>query len=130
MYSGEGWAAEIRSTRSLRLVVSILAALIMSAVLNSSAFQTAASSPVSVQNKDKLNDPKFIAEGARLFSTSCANAYCHGVGGKGGGAPRLRGKGLEPSFLFKSISNGIGGTGMLSFKSELSEEQIWKIIAF
>lgn len=79
---------------------------------------------------DKLKDPQFVAEGAKLFAPSCGNAYCHGSGGVGGGAPRLRGKGLEAAHLFKTISNGITGTAMLSFKSELSEEQIWKLVAF
>jgi putative heme-binding domain-containing protein len=79
---------------------------------------------------DKLKDPQFIAEGAKLFATSCGNAYCHGSGGVGGGAPRLRGKGLEAAYLFKTISSGISGTAMLSFKAELSEEQIWKLVAF
>jgi putative heme-binding domain-containing protein len=79
---------------------------------------------------DKLKEPQFIAEGAKLFAPSCGNAYCHGTGGVGGGAPRLRGKGLEAAYLFKTISNGISGTAMLSFKSEFSEEQIWKLVAF
>jgi putative heme-binding domain-containing protein len=80
--------------------------------------------------EDKLKDPQFIAEGARLFAPVCGNAYCHGAGGKGGGALRLRGKGLESPYLFKTISNGIPGTAMLSFKSEFSEDQIWKLVAF
>lgn len=79
---------------------------------------------------NKIEDPQFVAEGAKLFAPSCGNAYCHGSGGKGGGAPRLRGKGLEAAYLFKTISNGIPGTAMLSFKSELSAEQIWKLVAF
>lgn len=79
---------------------------------------------------DKLKDSQFIAEGAKLFAPSCGNAYCHGTGGIGGGAPRLRGTVFEPAYLFKTISNGIPGTGMLSFKSEFSEEQIWKLAAF
>jgi putative heme-binding domain-containing protein len=79
---------------------------------------------------DKLNDPQFIAEGARLFAPSCGNAYCHGSGGVGGGAPRLRGKSFEAPYLFKTISNGVSGTAMLSFKAEFSEEQIWKLVAF
>lgn len=79
---------------------------------------------------DKLNDPQFIAEGARLFAPSCGNAYCHGSGGVGGGAPRLRGKSFEAPYLFKTISNGVSGTAMLSFKGEFSQEQIWKLVAF
>jgi putative heme-binding domain-containing protein len=77
-----------------------------------------------------LLDPQSIAEGARLFAINCGNAYCHGTSGSGGGAPRLRGKGLESSYVFKSISNGIPGSSMPSFKSELSEVQIWKLVAF
>lgn len=82
-----------------------------------------------IQSEDKLKDPRFIAEGAKLFAPTCGNAYCHGSGGIGGGAPMLRGK-SDPAYLFKTISNGIPGTSMLSFKSELSEEQIWKLVAF
>lgn len=89
-----------------------------------------ASASSTIQAKDKLKDPQFIAEGARLFAPSCGNAYCHGTGGNGGGAPRLRGIDLEAAYVFKSISNGIAGTSMPTFKSELSEEQIWKLVAF
>lgn len=89
-----------------------------------------ASASIGLQREEKLKDPQFIAEGAKLFAPSCGNAYCHGTGGVGGGAPRLRGKGPDSAYLFKAISNGIPGTGMLSFKSELSEEQIWKLVAF
>jgi len=84
----------------------------------------------SIFQEDKLKDAKIIAEGAKLFAPSCGNAYCHGTGGAGGGAPRVRGKGLDAAYVFKAISNGIPGTAMLSFKSELSEEQIWKLVAF
>lgn len=84
----------------------------------------------ALQANGRLTDPQFIAEGARLFATNCGNAYCHGTGGLGGGGPRLRDKGLESGYVFKSISNGIPGTSMPGFKSELSEEQIWKLVAF
>ena len=79
---------------------------------------------------DRLTDAQSVAEGARLFATNCGNAYCHGTGGNGGGAPRLRGKGFEAAYVFKAISNGLPGTSMPSFKSELSEERIWKLVAF
>ena len=82
------------------------------------------------QVNHRLTDPQYIAEGAKLFATSCGNAYCHGTGGNGGGAPRLRGKGLEAAHAFKAISNGLPGTSMPSFKSDLSEAQIWKLVAF
>src|SRR6185436_7988305 len=87
--------------------------------------------PSSTQRPvEKLKDPQIIAEGAKLFAPSCGSAYCHGAGGIGGGAPRLRGKDLDAHYLFKTISNGVTGTAMVSFKDDLSEEQIWKLIAF
>lgn len=82
------------------------------------------------QSSGRLTDSQFIEEGSRLFAPSCGNAYCHGAGGNGGGAPRLRGKGLEAAYAFKAISNGLPGTSMPGFKPELSEEQIWKLVAF
>jgi putative heme-binding domain-containing protein len=84
----------------------------------------------SAQTSEKLSDPQFIAEGAKLFATNCGNAYCHGSGGLGGGAPQLRDRGIPPAYAFKSISNGISGTSMPPFKSVISEEQIWKLVAF
>jgi putative heme-binding domain-containing protein len=80
--------------------------------------------------KGKLKDPQFIAEGAKLFANACSNSYCHGAGGGGGVGPRLRGKPLSANYTFDITSKGIPGTSMISFKSELSEEQIWRVVAF
>jgi putative heme-binding domain-containing protein len=116
---------------SLRPPVALtLVAFIALLLFNCLHLEPAASASLTGQKGDKLKDPQFIAEGATLFAPVCGNAYCHGAGGKGGGAPRLRGKGLESPYLFKTISNGIPGTAMLSFKSEFSDEQIWKLVAF
>src|SRR5215467_5618382 len=83
-----------------------------------------------IGQEQKLKDRGFIAEGAKLFLPNCSSAYCHGSGGKGGGAPRLRDKGLDATYLFKTISNGIPGSPMRPFKSELSEEKIWQLTAY
>jgi putative heme-binding domain-containing protein len=129
---------QLPSTEAVRVVGSFLVRLIAGALFTAlvglalvqdERALTAASASTVLQ-EDKLKDPKVIAEGAKLFAPSCGNAYCHGTGGAGGGAPRLRGKGLDAANAFKAISNGIPGTAMLSFKSELSEEQIWKLVAF
>ena len=61
---------------------------------------------------------------------SCSSAYCHGAGGMGGGAPRLRGRDLDPAYVFKTVTNGVPGTPMMAFKGDLSEEQRWKLVAF
>lgn len=103
---------------------------VIALVILSARVQPTASATPGLHQEEKLKNARFIAEGSRLFAPSCGNAYCHGTDGVGGGAPRLRGKVLEAPYLFKTIANGIPGTGMLSFKSELSEEQIWKLVAF
>lgn len=113
-----------------RAVALVLVTLIAWLLLTDRHVQLAASRSSGAQREDKLDNPQFIPEGARLFAPSCGNAYCHGTSGVGGGAPRLRGKGLEAAYVFKTISNGIPGTAMLSFKSEFSEQQIWKLVAF
>jgi putative heme-binding domain-containing protein len=92
----------------------------------------AASGPATraIQYESRLKDPQFISEGARLFAPTCGTGYCHGAGGSGGGGPKLKGRAFEPRYLFNVISNGVPGTSMIPFKSQYSEEQIWKMIAF
>jgi len=114
----------------VRVIAVLLPVAIGFALPGDKRFESTASASSVLQARDKLKDPRIIAEGAKLFAPSCGNAYCHGTGGVGGGAPRLRGKDLEVAYVFKSISNGIPGTPMPSFKSELSDEQIWKLVAF
>jgi mono/diheme cytochrome c family protein len=80
--------------------------------------------------RDRLKDPKSIAEGERLFAAGCASSSCHGAGGVGGSGPRLRGKEFQPEYLFEVISNGIVGTPMTAFKEEMSEKQIWNVVAY
>jgi len=116
------------STSRLFVLILFVALLAFFSLLDT--FKAAVSAAQTSPNTDRLRNPQFIAEGAKLFAPVCGNAYCHGTGGKGGGAPRLRGRGLEPAYLFKTISRGISGTAMLSFNSEFSDEQIWKVVAF
>lgn len=107
---------------------ALFAVFVIFALFGYRRFECEASA--TVQASDKLKDPRFIGEGASLFARSCANAYCHGTEGGGGGAPRLRGKGLEAGYVFRSVSNGIPNTSMVGFKTDLSQEQIWKLVAY
>ncbi|MEO1018360.1 MAG: cytochrome c [Pseudomonadota bacterium] len=87
--------------------------------------------------------PETIADGAGLYAENCAT--CHGARGFGDGDA---GRGLSPSpamlghmvqmplavseYLFWTIADGGGafGTDMPAFKTTLSDEDIWKIIAY
>ena len=80
-------------------------------------------------------DAKAIEEGHQLFlDTGCY--ACHGHHAEGGMGPNLTGAGnrwiYKPTdaTLFRTISNGREGTNMAPWKDTLSQDQIWKIIAF
>ena len=114
-----------------RLLVALAFASLVAAVFFTGAsLDSNASASGRTKQDDKLKELQAIREGAKLFAPNCSSGYCHGANGIGGGGPRLRGKGLDAAYLFKTISNGIPGTAMPSFKSELSQEQIFKLVAF
>jgi cytochrome c oxidase cbb3-type subunit III len=76
-------------------------------------------------------DAAAIAEGKKLFSRNCK--VCHGANGTGGFGPNLTDidwlYGGSDAQVFVSVSNGRPG-GMPSWKSDLKDDEIWKIIAF
>lgn len=85
-------------------------------------------------------DPKVIAEGAKIYSgevnplVNCGS--CHGKDGQPvkKGARDLRdpknvGR-FSDSFWFWRVAEGVPKTKMKPWKSLLSEEQIWKVMAF
>jgi putative heme-binding domain-containing protein len=116
---------------NLRLSITVVfASLVAAAFCTGETLNSKAYAPLLPAQGDKLKDSQFIAEGAKLFAPNCSSGYCHGASGTGGGGPALRGKALDAAYLFKVISNGIPGTPMMAFKSELSQEEIWKLVAF
>ncbi len=87
-----------------------------------------------------LTDPKVIAEGEMIYSgeahpqVNCAS--CHGKDGKPvkKGARDFRDKAqmgrMSDAFWFWRVSEGVPKTKMKAWKSLLSEEQIWQVIAY
>jgi alcohol dehydrogenase (cytochrome c) len=72
-----------------------------------------------------------ISTGERLFQSNCS--FCHGgngVGGRSGPALKQRQllSGTSDWALFKTVSNGIAGTGMPP--SSLPENDRWKLVAY
>jgi len=102
--------------------------------------------PVPAEYADKRmpaggwTDPKAIEEGALIFSgeanpqVNCGS--CHGKDGKPvkKGARDMRDPNnicrWSDSFWFWRIAEGVPKTKMKSWKSMLSEEQIWHVMAF
>ena len=77
--------------------------------------------------------------GANIFESDCVT--CHGKNGHGDG-PASQSLNPRPAnlvalskisaddFLFWKISTGVDGTAMPAWKSILTDQQIWQIIAF
>jgi putative heme-binding domain-containing protein len=78
----------------------------------------------------KLDDAAVIARGNSIFATTCGIGYCHGKEGRAGRGPRLAGRKLDKHYLFKTISNGVNNSLMPAFKSQLSADEIWSVVAY
>ena len=70
------------------------------------------------------------AQGARLYRTYCAVAYCHGPEGMAGRAPKLAGSSLSPSGLLRTISSGIPDKGMPPFSDQMKTEEMEAIVQY
>ena len=77
-----------------------------------------------------LSDPQLIARGSTLFAQSCSVGYCHGVAGKAGRGPRLRGREWDKNYLFKVTFEGIPNSSMPAWKDRLTEADIGAVVAY
>lgn len=90
------------------------------------------------QENPVANDATAIDAGAMTFAGQCAS--CHGEGGAGDGTSA---SGLIPAptnftsqtgqaddFMLWTISDGVAGTGMPGYKSQLSRDEIWQVVSF
>lgn len=75
-----------------------------------------------------MKDEGIIREGAALFARTCGVGYCHGAEGRQGGGPKLRGRKLDPEYLFDTITNG--KRLMPPWGHLFSPEQVWQLVAY
>ncbi len=75
-----------------------------------------------------LADSAVIGEGAQLFRQSCTG-YCHGKDGGPSRAPKLRAQKLERGYVYARIMKG-SPNGMPGFEAALSQDKIWKLVAY
>lgn len=111
------------------------------AALTLAALVTVASAAAAAAQQNPVKPTKeSIAAGKALFQQTCAS--CHGNDGKGDGPaavalnPRpanfTTGKfkhGGSDAELFKTISNGVPGTGMVGWSS-IPEKDRWNLVNF
>src|SRR5262245_12455110 len=77
-----------------------------------------------------LSSPQVIARGNALFAQSCSVGYCHGIAGKAGRGPRLRGREWDKNYLFKVTFEGIPNSSMPAWKDRLTDEDIGAVVAY
>lgn len=77
-----------------------------------------------------LSDPQLIARGSTLFAQSCSVGYCHGVAGKAGRGPRLRGREWDRNYLYRVTFEGIPNSSMPAWKDRLTTTEIGAIVAY
>jgi putative heme-binding domain-containing protein len=77
-----------------------------------------------------LSDPTVIQAGQALFAQNCSVGYCHGVAGRSGRGPRLRGREWDKNYLYKVTLEGIPNSSMPAWKNRLSETEIASIVAY
>jgi mono/diheme cytochrome c family protein len=71
-------------------------------------------------------DTDALAEGRRLYRATCY--ICHADTGSRG--PNLRASKLDGQAFLKVVIHGRKGTQMPAWKGKLTEDEMWKILAF
>ena len=78
-------------------------------------------------------NPEAIAGGKKLFMRMSCHG-CHGGNARGGTGPDLTDEEWlrQPTdaMIFNTIKNGRPGTMMSPFKSDMSDDQIWYLVAY
>ena len=119
--------------------IAILTASVMGFVLVAGVglVQGAAGPPSATVARDPvpamMKSPADIAQGRAFFTGVCA-AYCHKMTPVHNDAPYLFGcdfkHGGANLQMFHTITHGIPGTRMVSFKDAIADQDLWRIIAY
>ena len=70
------------------------------------------------------------AAGERIFLSTCAVGYCHGVGGAANRGPRLRGRNFEAGYVERTVRRGIPNSAMPAFEAKLSERDLIDVVRY
>lgn len=88
--------------------------------------------PMPKTGNPVAGNEKAIREGGVLFRQNCVG--CHGAKGRGGLGPDLTDTrwrhGSRDQDLFRVIRHGVRGTSMREASAFITDENVWKIVAF
>jgi len=118
--------------RRLVLAVGGLLMVFVPAALVVPVRPAAAGAPAAQELKNPFEgNAAAVKDGEKLFDERCAD--CHGSDAMGGAGPDLTDDkwlyGGSDADLFTTVSGGRKG-GMPSWKGQLKDEEIWKVIAY
>ena len=74
--------------------------------------------------------PAPVAEGEKVFLSTCAVGYCHGVGGAANRGPRLRGRNFETGYVERTVRHGIPNSAIPAFETKLSERDLTAVVRY
>ncbi len=72
----------------------------------------------------------YAQDGADVFAKTCANSYCHGPKGAGGGAPKLASRGFDEAYIASVTRAGVSGTAMQGYGSTLPRSSFNAVVAY
>jgi mono/diheme cytochrome c family protein len=73
-------------------------------------------------------DPARAGEGRVIYNQTCV--ICHGPNGAGGRGPNLTASKLQGVGFLRVVLEGRKDTQMPAWKGKLSEEEVWKVMAY
>lgn len=110
----------------------IAAAILLSTLIGgASADEEAPVTTVPVPTAEDLNNPEWIQAGKMRFVQVCA--YCHGTEGEAGKTRSFKTReGWDPRVIHDTIAEGrVNGPNVMpSWKGSISDDMIWKIVAY
>ena len=102
------------------------------AKLEIEAYMAAKGGALTEENVEVVTDAALLSEGEQIFASNCA--ACHGTEMQGTVGPNLVDEywlhGGSVGDIFKTIRDGVPSKGMISWKAQLSPEQIQNVSSF
>ena len=131
MFQSRGRGGRVRRGKMLFVAAVLMASAVIAIGLIGGTVQAGDAPAAAKDIKNPFEGkPEAIKAGEKLFDDKCSECHMDGTGGAG---PNLTDDtwiyGGSDADVFETISGGRKG-GMPSWRSELSKDDIWKVIAY
>lgn len=118
-------------TKTIMVAAGLLAGMLLPAAQTPVQAANAPAAAAKELKNPHAGKPESIKEGEKIFDEKCAE--CHGGDAMGMSGPDLTDDrwiyGGTDAAVFETVSGGRKG-GMPSWRGQLTEDQVWKVIAY